>query len=779
MTHRIGLILLLVVNGCLAHAETNAPQYFATRPGALLESKARLAAGDASLQPALKTLLKAADKALETPAPSVMEKTRIPPSGDKHDYMTVAPYYWPDPKSADGLPYIRHDGKVNPESRGDALDHDRMALMGKLVETLALAYYFTGNEAYARHAAEILRVWFLDPATRMNPNLEFAQAIPGINTGRGIGILEGRHVGIAADAAGLLAGSPAWTSADDAAFKAWLNTYLDWLLKSQHGRDEAASRNNHGSFYDAQAVELALVLGRNDVAKQICEAACEKRIGVQIEPDGRQPLELERTAAFSYSCFNLEALFKLATLAEHAGVDLWHCPLANGSNALPAALDFLLPYALDPAKKWPYEQIKKFKRDDVAPLLRQAAVAYAEPKYEQMLTAFPDASSERFQLTCPSPVTPRLDVARIDRERILKAAAAAMKLEPITITKFRAKLSDGGPNDYYSNGDYWWPNPATTNGLPYVQRDGQTNPENFNQHRMALRQLRDAVAALGAAYQITGEDRYAGKAAELLRVFFVHPATRMNPQLKFAQAIPGVSSGRGIGIIDTLHLIEIPVAIEAMEKSPAFPAETVNGLKQWFRDYTGWMLTSKNGHDESSTKNNHAVAFWLQVAVFAQFTGDEARMAECRRQFKDVFVPKQMALDGSFPLELKRTKPYGYSIFQLDNMATLCQVLSTPDDNLWAFELPDGRGIRKATAYLYPFLADKSKWPLPPDVQSWADWPARQPCLLFSGLAFGEPAYLNLWKKLPPDPADDEVRRNIAITQPLLWLNGPQVNRNR
>jgi hypothetical protein len=129
-----------------------------------------------------------------------------------------------------------------------------------------------------------------------------------------------------------------------------------------------------------------------------------------------------------------------------------------------------------------------------------------------------------------------------------------------------------------------------------------------------------------------------------------------------------------------------------------------------------------------------------------------------------------MAADGSFPAELKRTKPYAYSIFQLDNMAALCQVLSTPDDNLWAFEMPDGRGMRKSIAYLYPFLVDKSKWPLKPDVQAWAGWPARQPSLLFAGLAYAEPRYVELWKRLPADPAEAEVRRNMAITQPLLWL---------
>ncbi|HXI83524.1 MAG TPA: alginate lyase family protein [Verrucomicrobiae bacterium] len=363
-----------------------------------------------------------------------------------------------------------------------------------------------------------------------------------------------------------------------------------------------------------------------------------------------------------------------------------------------------------------------------------------------------------------------LDVAAIDRERILKAANVALGLEPLAITKFRTKLSEGGPNDFYSNGDYWWPDPTKSDGLPYIERDGESNPDNFSQHRLAMRDLRDAVAALAAAYKITGDDRYVTKAVELLRVFFLDPQTRMNPHLKYAQAIPGKTPGRGIGIIDALHLIEVPFAIQAMQKSSAFPPEVLAGLKQWFGELAEWMITSKNGREEAGTKNNHTVAFYLQLAVYAGFTGDEAKLAECRRQFKEVFVPNQMAADGSFPAELKRTKPYGYSIFQLDNMATLCQVLSTDHDDLWTFELADGRGIRKAMAYLYPFLADKSQWPLKPDVQAWADWPSRQPSLLFAGLALGQQPYLDLWRNLPPDPTNLEVRRNIAITQPVLWV---------
>ena len=363
-----------------------------------------------------------------------------------------------------------------------------------------------------------------------------------------------------------------------------------------------------------------------------------------------------------------------------------------------------------------------------------------------------------------------LDVAAIDRERILKAASVALQQAPVTITAFPAKLSQGGPNDFYSNGDYWWPDPSKPDGLPYIRRDGESNPENFAQHRLVVKALRDSVAALAAAYKITGEERYVTKAAELLRGFFLDPKARMNPHLDYAQAIPGVSPGRGIGIIDALHLIEVPAAVRALEKSKTFPSSMGAELRGWFRQLAEWMTTSKNGAEEARAKNNHAVAFYLQLAVYADFIGDEEKLARCRQEYKAVFVAKQMAADGGFPLELERTKPYGYSIFQLDNMTTLCQVLSTEQDNLWTYELPDGRGIRKAIAFLYPFLADKSKWTLQPDVQAWEGWPARQPHLIFGGLALGEKAYLDLWQKLPADPTDPEVQRNIGITQPVLWL---------
>ncbi|HEY9508847.1 MAG TPA: alginate lyase family protein [Verrucomicrobiae bacterium] len=399
-------------------------------------------------------------------------------------------------------------------------------------------------------------------------------------------------------------------------------------------------------------------------------------------------------------------------------------------------------------------------------------------------TALAATTNEELSTQIQLPATSRkfagkisIDVGNIDRKRILRAANSALTLKPLSIVQHRAELSAGGPNDFYSNGDYFWPDPKKADGLPYINRDGLSNPGNFSEHRLAMRQLRDAVAALAAAYRITGEDRYVRKAVELLHVFFVDPATRMNPNLKYAQAVPGRATGRSWGIIDGLHLAEIPVAISAMQSSPVFPRNDLAALKKWFSELADWMMTSENGKLESAARNNHSVAYFVQIAAFSRFTGDEQKLAESRRQFKEVFVPKQMAVDGSFPLELKRTKPYGYSIFQLDNLATLCQLLSTPTENLWEFQLADGRGMRRAMEYLYPFLADKSKWPLPPDVQAWESWPARQPSLLFAGVAFNEPEYFNLWKTLPADPENEEVRRNIAITQPVLWLEAKSRDR--
>ena len=367
-------------------------------------------------------------------------------------------------------------------------------------------------------------------------------------------------------------------------------------------------------------------------------------------------------------------------------------------------------------------------------------------------------------------------VAEIDHARILKLAADALTLKPPAITDAIATNSAGGPHDFFSQADYSWPNPATRNGLPYVNRDGLSNPDVFSAHRTAMRNMKDAVAALTAAYVLTGDGKYVRKATGLLKVFFLDEKTRMNPNLNYAQAVLGESSGRSYGIIDTLHLVELPVAIRFLEKSPAFDPAVDHGLKKWFADYIQWMITSTNGIKEMSASNNHSVAYFVQLAGFAKFTGDQKMLDLSRRRFKEVLLPNQMAHDGSFPLELKRTKPYGYSIFQADNVAILCVLLSTPEDDLWKFRLPDGRTAKDSVDFIFPYLAGKNKWLADgrgKDVVHWENWPVRQPCLLFAYAEFGDPGFFDLWNKLNADPTYPEIRRNMAITQPLLWIASP------
>ena len=361
------------------------------------------------------------------------------------------------------------------------------------------------------------------------------------------------------------------------------------------------------------------------------------------------------------------------------------------------------------------------------------------------------------------------DVAAFDRARVLKAARQYLSEQPVTVTASHSPRSAGGLHDFFSEGDYWWPDPQNPSG-PYVQRDGMTNPDNFVGHRRALMRLSVQAAALAAAWRLTKDGRYARHAARHLRAWFLDPATFMSPHLEYAQAIHGRTKGRGVGIIDTIHLVEVARAVEVLGGSRALARDELAGVRRWFAEYLRWMTTSGNGVEEREAKNNHGTCWVMQVAAFAHLTGDGGLLGYCRGRFKTVLVPGEMAADGSFPQELRRTKPYGYSLFNLEAMSATCQLLSTPTDDLWQFELPDGRGMRRALEYMAPFIRDKQRWPLKPDVMYDAEWPMRQSSLLFAGLALRRPDYLELWKRLPADSAVEEVVRNFFIRQPVLWV---------
>lgn len=360
-------------------------------------------------------------------------------------------------------------------------------------------------------------------------------------------------------------------------------------------------------------------------------------------------------------------------------------------------------------------------------------------------------------------------VSARDKELLLEKAELALKAPVPHITDAAYALSPGSPHDYCSNGDYWWPDPASPDGLPYIRRDGETNPNNFNRHRLLLRRMRTLTVYLACAYKLTGEEPYASKGVRILREFFLDEATYMSPRLDFAQSIPGLCPGRGIGIIDTIHLADIPAAIRAFKGSPSLTEEVERGLKQWFSNYLGWMLTDQNGIEEMNTENNHSVCFFMQAAVFSLFTGNQLMADFCKEHYKRALV-KQMEPDGSFPKELSRTKPYNYSIFVVDNLATICQALSTTEDNLWEYEDDQGRGIQRAVEFLLPYLIDKGSWPYARDVMHFDAFPARASFMVFAGLRLNIPELIQLYERLPFESEDEEARRNVAVRQPALWL---------
>jgi len=366
--------------------------YYGYRPGALEKTKALIAQGDKAALAVLKSLTKEADKCLDDKPLTVTDKKVASPSGDIRDYVSLAPYFWPNPKTSDGLPYIRKDGEVNPESKNpDFADDTRVLALARRMKTLGLAYYFTGDEKYGAKAVEQIRVWFVDEKTKMNPHMKFSQGVRGESTGRFTGMMDGRHISMAADATALFVNSKAWKAGEREAAEVWFRTFFEWMLKGELGKAEGESKNNHGTHYDAQIVRWALHVGQTDVAREFLERAKEKRIALQVEPDGKQPLELARTNSLSYSQFNLKALTSLAIMGEYVGVDLWNYKTKDG-RSIAVALDYLLPYLDVPRKPWPYKQIvpKKAEVPEILPELRMASIIFKKPDYVTLAAKYDD-----------------------------------------------------------------------------------------------------------------------------------------------------------------------------------------------------------------------------------------------------------------------------------------------------------------------------------------------------------------------------------------------------
>jgi hypothetical protein len=350
--------LLAILAGALAVAPVSGQPAIELVNGdyqQMVEKKNKIKQGDPEAVKEYQGLLARADRALEQAIVTVVDKTTTPPSGDKRDYLSLAPYWWPDPQQPDGLPYIRRDGRVNPKTRGAHVDYDAKERFFNHASVLSTAAFYSDDPKYARRALDWLEAWFMNPETRMNPNLNYGQGVPGLNNGRPVGIIEFSGIGGVITGIQLLRAIDAIPEPTDRAIDTWFEEYLNWLQTSEIGIIEDEHPNNHGTWYDVQVAGIMLFLGRREAARELLENVKTKRIATQIEPDGRQPHELARTKSFSYSKMNLRAFQRLVDLGKKAEVDLWSYETPDG-RSIRKAEEFLEPFVKG-EKKWEYPQL--------------------------------------------------------------------------------------------------------------------------------------------------------------------------------------------------------------------------------------------------------------------------------------------------------------------------------------------------------------------------------------------------------------------------------------
>lgn len=375
--------------------------------------------------------------------------------------------------------------------------------------------------------------------------------------------------------------------------------------------------------------------------------------------------------------------------------------------------------------------------------------------------------------------TARPDVAAIDHGRILKAAQAYLAKAATPLTTLPSKRNPGTAHDFYSEADDYWADPAKPDGV-YLQRKGSANPAAFTAHRDALLDLSIWVAALAAAYLLTKEERYAEAVVLHLRAWFVDPATSMTPNLMYAGVVLPAKTGRFEGVLETVHLAEVAQAIPFLVNAESFTKSDADGVAKWFGAYFDWLNSSQLAGLARDQKDHHGSSWLLQTIAFMRLrlallpNTDDAPLGELRHRYKSVTIRAQINAEGVFPHELSTPNPYRLSLFNLDMLAAICQLLYTPFDSVWEYDLQDGPGMRAAIARHFPYIKDKGAWPYPADAAYFDDLPLRRPSLLFCARAYTRPEYADLWKTLPADTDIAELQRTFPIRQPLLWVTRPK-----
>ncbi len=362
------------------------------------------------------------------------------------------------------------------------------------------------------------------------------------------------------------------------------------------------------------------------------------------------------------------------------------------------------------------------------------------------------------------------EIIKSESDRVLKLAERQLSEKPFTVTSITCDRSSGGIHDYYSEGTYWWPDPENPSG-PYIRKDGIRNPDNFDSHDEAIDRMSWIVGTQTSAYLLTGERKYVDAARIHLLAWFVDTTTRMTPNLLYAQAIHGICTGRGIGIIDVTSLIEVARSVSILEKSPYLSESDANEIKEWFASFLHWLKTHPYGVDEMNWTNNHATWWHAQAAAYADLLDDRETLQQCEKWYKEKLLKEQMAENGSFPEELARTKPFAYSLFNMDGVVTLVRILAGSYGNLWKFKLEDGRGMEKGSEFIVPFLENKETWPYQKDVSGWDHQPGSRSFLIYIAIAYDNIGYYKLYENLYKKDASKEAGGNSKIKNHILWMD--------
>jgi len=357
----------------------------------------------------------------------------------------------------------------------------------------------------------------------------------------------------------------------------------------------------------------------------------------------------------------------------------------------------------------------------------------------------------------------------IERPAVIKRADKLLFEKPITVTASFCSRSTGTKHDFYSEGPYWWPDPKNPKGS-FLRNDGLRYPGRFVDNDEAMRRFSWIVSTETSAFLLTKDEKYARAVLMHLNAWFVNPETKMNPNMQYSQAIQGICTSRGIGIIDALPLMDVAQSIAVLKKSDFVTEQEIKPYLNWYKDFIVWMTTHQYGQDEMNAKNNHGSWWHAQMAVYARLVNDKKALELCRNHYEEILLPNQMAENGSFPLELERTKPYSYSLFNLDAFAAIVWILSDNSFNEWNFTMPDGRGLNHGLKFILPFLKDKSKWTYPKDVSHWDEQPEARPFMLFAAFAQQDGNWFKLWKTMTEKNDSDEARLGLTIRNPLLWI---------